>query len=366
MSEDKPAVELLPVHGYNHAMLYLNILDKHYICVSRARAHIDPHPTSASIYIGEYWKDITFSHFAPLFNAGDFFEFIKHAQREYGGLANLLHSEKDNAIKIYVGYDTMVPFFLYSLVQIDQTFGLSHEILRSIIKKTNERFWIWDNKRLNLSVELYRAFKDDIGEIPECDLLFKDKTIVSLPFEYVFLFYAHGKISKQELKAKFQSLKSYMVGMSLIQVVKSGLETLLNDARVLKDFKGIDIEAYDDIVPILEEDELLNGLFIKRISTKDVTWVEERLEEIKFLMSLLKAYDLDSHDPFPSYDEFKKIQEVYYGPNQDKALDEILSGAGPNLHELDFFKEYTNKMNTTLIHYVSVKLARKDQVVLND
>lgn len=356
------SIEVKTQNSYNHSMLSLNIKSKHYICVPQVEGLLENFSSSRKIYIGPNWKDILFPEPLPLLTADDFADFIKKVEEAHGGMKNLFESDNGKAIKMYVNHDCMVPFFLYFLVQIDQVFHLGDTILKDILKKTNERFWIWDNKHLGLNIELYQAFKDHTGIIPEKDLIFSLNDILSLPFEYILLLYSHKKVTKQGLLQKLETLKSYMVGMSVIQVKRSGLETLLNDRRVLMSYNGIDINAHDDIIPILEQDDLLNGLFFRGIDTKDASWIESRLDKLKSFMALLKTYDLDSHDPFPSFDEFNKIQQLFYGQNQEEILDEFLGPKGLNFHELDFFKEYHNKMNTTLINYVSVKLSREGQV----
>lgn len=350
------------MNGYNHSMLSLNIKDKHYICIPRVDGLIESYSTSNRVYIGKRWKDVIFPEEAPILIADDFNEFMQLVHENHGGIKKFFATENGKPIKFYASHDNMVPFFLYFLIQIDQVFKLNDEIIRDILKKTNERFWIWDNRRLGLSLELYKVFKEQIGEVPESDLIYTVDDLLSLPFEYVLLFYSYGKVSKQGLLEKFKKLQSYMVGLSVIQVTRSGLETILNDRRVLKAYNGTDISEHEDIIPVLEQDDLLNQLFFKRPDTKDVSWVEGQLEKLKFLMSLLKTYDLDTHDPFPSSDEFNKIQKLYYGDNQEAVLDEFFSPEGLNLHELDFFKEFHNKMNTTLINYISVKLSREGQV----
>ncbi len=355
-------IETKTQNSYNHSMLSLNIKNKHYICVPQIEGLVDNFSYSRKIYIGSKWKDILFPENPPLLTADDFSHFIKKVNEEHGGMKQLFESENGKAIKVYVDHDSMVPFFLYFLIQIDQVFHLGDAVIKDILKKTNERFWIWDNKHLGLSLELYQVFKEQNGNIPEKDLIFSLDDILSLPFEYILLLYAHEKITKQGLLKKLETLKSYLVGMSVIQVKRSGLETLLNDRRVLLSYNGTDITAHDDIIPILEQDDLMSGLFFRGIDTKDASWIESRLDKLKSFMALLKTYDLDSHDPFPSYDEFNKIQQLFYGQNQEEILDEFLGPKGLNFHELDFFKEYHNKMNTTLINYVSVKLSREGQV----
>lgn len=349
-------------NGYNHSMLSLNIKDKHYICVPKIDGLIESYSTSNRVYIGKRWKDVLFPERAPLLIAEDFNEFLKLIQENHGGLKKFFKAENGKPLKIYAPHEHMIPFFLYFLVQLDQAIGLTDSILKDILKKTNERFWIWDHRRLDLNLELYHVFKEQIGLIHEDDLLYTSDDLLSLPFEYVLLFYAHGKINKQGLLEKFKQLQSYMVGLSVIQVTRSGLETILNDRRVLKEYNGIDINNYEDVIHLLEQDELLHQLFFKGPDTKDISWVEGQLERLKFLMSLLKKYDLDTHDPFPSYDEFNCIQKLYYGQDPESVLDEFFSPTGLNLHELDFFKEFHNKMNTTLINYISVKLSREGQV----
>jgi len=350
------------MNGYNHSMLTINIKDKNYLCVSRIDGLIDNYSTSNRIYIGKSWKDVIFSDNQPLLIAEDFNEFLKLSKENHAGLNKLFQTENSKPIKIYASHEDMIPFFLYFLAQADQVYNLGDEVIKDILKKTNERFWIWDNRRLGLNLELYQAFKTDAGVFNEEDLIFHKNEISSLPFEYILLLYAHGKIDKNALWEKFKKLQSYMVGMSVIQVTRSGLETILNDRRFLKEYNGTDILDHDDIVPVLEKDQLLNRLFFQRPDTKDISWVEENLSQLKHLMSLLKKYDLDSHDPFPSYDEFNKVQNLFYGADKIAALDNFFHPSGPCLHELDFFKEYHNKMNTTLINYISVKLSREGQV----
>lgn len=349
-------------NGYNHSMLTINIKDKNYLCVSRVDGLIDSYSTSNRIYIGKSWKEVIFSDNPPLLIASDFNEFLKLARENHQGLLKLFQTENGKPIKIYASHEDMIPFFLYFLAQADHVFNLGDDVIKVILKKTNERFWIWDNRRLGLNLDLYHAFKADAGIFQEDDLIFQKNEILSLPFEYILLLYAHGKLSKQDLWEKFKKLQSYMVGMSVIQVTRSGLETILNDRRFLKEYNGTDILDHEDIIPVLENDPLLNKLFFQRPDTKDVSWVESNLTQLKHLMTLLKKYDLDSHDPFPSYDEFNKVQNLYYGSNKAEALDDFFRPSGPCLHELDFFKEYHNKMNTTLINYISVKLSREGQV----
>lgn len=347
--------DMKPTHGYNHSMLYINILSSHYLCVSNESSNTDSRLSKHKVYIGKQWENVIFPDGKPLIIASDFFHFLKTAQEGFAGVRSLFNLSAP--IRIYVEHENLAPFFMYFLYQTEHTFGLSSEIIRIILKKTNERFWIWDNKRLGLSIELYSAFKEELGAIQLENDIFEGRDITCLPLEYLLLFFSKSKVGLAEIINKFNQIKPQLVSMSLIQTLRSGLETVLNDPRVLKEYNGLDIEEYDDILPELQKDELLNALFIQRISTENISWLENNMDQIKHLMGLLKRYDLDQHDPFPSYDEFREIQELFYSQNQEKALLNILSGERVNLHELDFFKEYHHKINVTLINYISRQLS---------
>ena len=347
--------ELVP-QNYNKSMLYMNIFGKNYICVSRHHVHVEPQKTSNQVYIGPQWNAVVFPDGAPLMLAKDYVQFLNKAEQLYGGVKALFEQAQEDSLKIYVEHRHVVPFFLYFLVQIDQVFGLTDEMLRTILKKTNERFWIWDGQRLGMTLAIYKAFKIKIGEIPEKHMVVSDD-LMKLPLEYLLLFYAHGKVSKLDLLTKMEELKSYFVGLSVAHAVRSGKETILNDKRVLKSYNGTDIETIDDVIPVLEQDELLNKLFVEQIDTKNIEWIEQNVDAIKNLFALIKTHDLDTQDPFPGAEEFDRLYDLFYGDDPEAVLDELLGPGGFNLHELKFFQEYHNKVNTTLINYVSGKLS---------
>lgn len=354
MKETVPQSSKRIEYGYNHPILNLNIMDKNYLCVSRDEEHLDPRTSISRVCIGEHWKNFIFQHGEPVIIAADFFEFLKLAKDKYKGIRGLF--SLSYPLRVTATYDKMVPFFLYFLIQTQERFDLNEREIKIILKKTNERFWIWDNFRMGLSYDLFTALKKEIGPIPEEDLIYKGKDKLCLPFEYLLLLYWTGKVSKEELLEKIISLKPQLIGMSIIQLFRSGLETLLNDPRVLKDFNGTDIDAHDDILPLIEQDELLNSLFIERKDTKDLSWIEDKMDQVKKLMRLMRIYDLDSHDPFPSLDEFEVLNELFYDKDQEKVLTGLLNGERISFHELDFFKEYHDKINITLVNYISCKL----------
>lgn len=355
MSEQYSYVAQLVPNNYNKAMLYFPLFDRNYICVSRHDVHIEPQWTSSHIYIGPIWENVVFPESSPFLIAKDYKKFLEQAKKDYGGLKNLFAAAPTGKFKIFVSHRQITPFILYFLMQVDQTFNLTDEMVSILLKKTRERFWIWDRQKLDLNLQMYKQFKKLIGTIPDEDLLLSADDVQKLPIEYMLLFYVFGKVTKIDLLTKLQSLKPYFVSMSVVHSVRSALEIVMNDSRVLKAYNNTDIDSIEDVASELEKDPLLKKLFVDGVDVDDEAWMDQNIGQIKDLFLLIKNFDLDANDKFPGAEEVEAMYELFYGQNKEAALDSLLDKDGFNLHELKFFKEYHNKVNTTLINYLSVK-----------
>lgn len=348
-----PEYENIPQHDaantYDQTMLYVNIFAKNYICVMRQGLQVDPGKVSEHVYIGQQFDGIIFSDRPPILKATDYKKFFEKIDKEYGGIKAFFEQHANRAIKIHVAHRHLAPLFYYFLMHLEQAYSLPEKVVQRIIRKTSERFFVYDGKNLNLTLRTYGLFKKQMGPIDKENLIYDTADYLNLPLEYVFLFYKEGILSKTQMLAKIDSIKPYLFNLSISRAARMGLEILVNDPRVIKDFNGVDIEKADNIIEVIDADATLKKLFREKTQSKNSVWYEEHIDRIRELFVLIKKYDLEIRDPFPGQEEFEVLYDLFYGKDTEAALDELLGPTGYNFHELEYVDEYKNKLNTTLI-----------------
>lgn len=349
----------LVYHGYNHPMLYYNIFDKNYICVSKTCYHIEGSLSNQSIYIGEAWMDVHFSEKNPMAVYKNFYDFLKGVKAKYGGVKGL-YSKYPEGVKIFAGPNDAKPFIFYALAQIEKSFDFQKNQINLILKKLNERFWIWDRMKMELSFETYQKFKKDIGGIQLNDTVLKKNEVLKLPIEYLLMLYQDKKLSEEYLLRKIDLLKSDFLEASVRNMSRHISEIVMNDPRIFKEYRGINIESMFDVVSFLEKDAFLNKLLVERIDKRSVVWIEKNKDEIEKLLQISKKYDLVSQDALPVKEEFKILCQLFFSKqNRLKILQDLLNGHfSSKIHEMTFFYENHNKVNTTLINYLSLQIQK--------
>lgn len=348
-----PEYDNIPQHNaantYDQTMLFINILAKNYICVMRQEMQVDPGTVSEHIYVGQQFDGIIFADRPPIMKAKDYKEFFQKVENEYGSMKSLFEQNSGRAVKIHVEHRHLAPLFYYFLMHLEQAYSLDESVVQRIIRKTNERFFIYDGKNLNLRLATYNLFKQEVGEIAQDDLIYDPADYLNLPLEYVFLFFKEGILSKNQMLAKIDSIKPYLFNLSISRAARMGLEILVNDPRIMQEFNGTDIENIDNIIDVIDADPTLKKLFRERAQSKSDQWYEDHIDRIRDLFLLIKQYDLEIRDPFPGQEEFEILYNLFYSEDTEAALDELLGPTGYNFHELEYVDEYKNKINTTLI-----------------
>ncbi|MBX3040723.1 MAG: hypothetical protein KF789_08475 [Bdellovibrionaceae bacterium] len=349
--------ELVP-HGYNHMMLYTNIFHKNYLCLSRHSVHIEPRQVSQQVYIGSHWKNIIFPDHPPMMIANDFDEFFELVQKNHGDLRSFFEKQKAEGIKIYATTDKAKPFFYYFLAELDLTFDLGQETMAILIRKSNERFLIWDRQDLGLSFSDFKAERAKLARSKQPRLMSK-ADLMQLPTEVLLILYSNKKITAAQFSEKLVSVRDKILGLSLANACRSALESIFNNPVFLKKYNGHDIEGSDNTYAILKSDPFLKKLFVDEIRPEDAGWAVKNQKKISSILDLLKESSLEKHDAVPEAEEFKVILSALYSPNPAQTMSQLFSAETFGFHELSFFQEDRHKVNTTLVNYVSIKQIQK-------
>jgi hypothetical protein len=349
--------EPLSQGDYTPAMLYVNIFAKNYICVTRHKDHMETNQSSEQIIIGSHWKPVVFPTMKPLFVADDFKEFRKIAAEDHGGLGSIFNKAEKQGVKVYVQYEDFAPFFYYFLSQLNRVHKFDESLLALIIKKTNERFWIWEHKDLNLSLAAMKKFEKSLGPIPKEEIILTKKDPNDLPIEYLLALYFEKKVDKSDVLNKFDAMKKHFVALSMVNVARRNKEIIFNNPKFMKSYNGFNIDGNKSLITELSRDAILNRLFVDRIDVNDVDWAVKNQDKIKKVLTLLRKSGLESNDS-PEEEELSLLMDLFYGKNQkvkDDAFARMLDSKGFGVHELSLFDVYHDKINTTMLNYLSVK-----------
>lgn len=351
--------ELIP-HGYNHMMLYTNVFHKNYLCVSRHRVHVEPRQASQQVYIGAHWKNIIFPDHPPLIIANDFEEFMEIVKKDHKGLRALFESQKKEGLKIYATAELAKPFFYYFMAELDLTFDLGPETMSMMLRKSNERFLIWDRQDLGLNLPEFQATRAKLAQPLQPRLMSKSE-LMQLPTELLLVLYFNKKITQAQFAEKLVSVRDKILCLSLANACRSALESVFNNPNFLKKYNGHDIEKSDDTYSVLKKDPLLKKLFVDEVKPEDAAWAVKNQKKISEVLELLKESSLEKHDAVPEAEEFKVIVSALYSSDPSKTMSQLFQGETFGFHELSFFQEDRHKVNTTLVNYASIKHILKGQ-----
>lgn len=345
----------LMFHGYNHPMLYMNIFANNYLCISKVSYQIEQKQSQQHIYIGKDWMGVHFSENSPLVVYEDFYAFQKGVKETYGGLKSLF-AKYPEGIKIFVNHLESQPWILYFLSHHQDTFALGESDVSLILKKMNERFWIWDKVDLGLSAGLYTTFKKDLPKIPQEDKFISKKAVANWPIELAFLLYADGRVSDDFFYEKMKTIYDDILKASLSDMSRNCLEVVFNDPRVLKEYNGTDIDKTPNLVLNLQSDQFLNEVLIERKFLKDLNWFKSHKDRVVGFFKLVKKYDLRSYDQEIEIDEFEVVSTLLNLTKDKKVFSNLLRSDRFMMQDLKFFAENRHKVNTTLINYISLKV----------
>lgn len=337
------------------SLLYFNIFDKNYICVSQKAYHIEPQWTSGHVYIGPQWLDVAFPKGPPLMICKDFHDFIAKVKAQHGSVKGFFDSLEFGKVKIFTETRYLGWFLLYFTNQMAQVYGWTDEMIDLYLKKASERVWIWDNQDVPLNLAVYKKYEQ---VIPDEDLVFSKDNLTVLPFEALLLMWSRDEmrdIGEPEMIAKILSMKDYFVNLSIRESAREAKQVALSCPQVLQQFRGHDITAHtaSENIAFMNQDHVLQYIFDPE-EEMDAAFVEANIDQIIQFFGLVQKYDLNKTDPGPIYDELQFINKLFF-TNPEQTFAGLLAGTEKcSLFELRIFHEYAHKINSHLVAHIVV------------